>query len=137
MTKRFVRASEAIAEPLDGRVNRWLCRPGQTEARDLAVIEAEFAPGQGHDFHTHPEFEEAIYVLSGRVEQWVGETASVLAAGDLAHIPKGMAHATFNAGDTPARILAILSPGSCQGPGLVDVSHLEPWRSLRARRTGA
>lgn len=133
MTKRFVRASDAIRENFDGRVNRWLCQPGQTDAKDLAVIEATFAAGEGHDFHTHPEFEEAIYVLAGRIEQWVGEQRQVLEAGDLAHIPMGLAHATFNVGDGPARILAILSPGKCNGPGLVDVSQEEPWRSIRLR----
>lgn len=131
MPIRFIKATDAIREPFDGRVNRWLCRPGQTEAKDLAVVEAEFAVGEGHDFHTHPELEECIYVLSGRIEQWVDRERKVLEAGDLAHIPKGMAHATFNAGQTPARILAILSPGSCPGPGLVDVSQQDPWKSMR------
>jgi quercetin dioxygenase-like cupin family protein len=131
MPNRFIKATEAISEPFDGRINRWLCRPGQTEAKDLAVIEAEFAVGQGHDFHTHPEFEECIYVLSGRIEQWVDQERKILDAGDLAHIPMGMVHATFNVGQTPARILAILSPGSCKGPGLVDVSQQEPWKSIR------
>lgn len=131
MPTRFVKAHEAVREPFEDRVNRWLCRPGQTEAKDLAIVEAEFGIGQGHGFHTHPELEECIYVLSGRIEQWVDRERSVLEAGDLAHIPKGMAHATFNAGQTPARILAILSPGSCQGPGLVDVSQQEPWKSIR------
>ena len=131
MPTRFVTAAEAIREPFEDRVNRWLCRPGQTEAKELAVIEAEFAVGQGHGFHTHPEFEECIYVLSGRIEQWVDRERKVLEAGDLAHIPMGMVHATFNVGSTPARILAILSPGSCKGPGLVDVSQQEPWKSIR------
>ena len=43
-----------------------------------------------------------------------------------------MVHATFNDGDVPARILAILSP--CVGEsgyGVVDVSGDEPWASLR------
>ena len=55
-----------------------------------------------------------------------------LGVGDVAVIQAGVVHATFNDGDVPARILAVLSP--CVGEsgyGAVDVSGEEPWRSLR------
>ena len=41
-------------------------------------------------------------------------------------------HASFNDGDAPAKILAILSPSVGEGGyGVVDVSGDEPWASLR------
>ena len=54
-----------------------------------------------------------------------------LGPGEVAHIPKGVVHATFNPTDADAVILAILSPAAATGPFLVDVSHEEPWRGLR------
>jgi quercetin dioxygenase-like cupin family protein len=89
-------------------------------------------PGKGHAFHRHPEMEEIIYILEGEAEQWVEREKRLLRAGDTAHIPTGLVHGTYNASDAPLRFLAILSPAKIAGPALVDVSHEEPWRSLRA-----
>jgi quercetin dioxygenase-like cupin family protein len=98
----------------------------------IAAVEATFNPGRAHAFHTHPGQEEVIYVLEGRIEQWIEDTKRDLGAGDVAVIHAGVVHATFNDGDVPARILAVLSP--CVGESgysAVDVSGEEPWRSLR------
>ena len=56
----------------------------------------------------------------------------MLSAGDSVVIPASVVHATFNDGDAPARILAILSPSvGDDGYGLEDVAADEPWASLR------
>ncbi|NBX35152.1 cupin domain-containing protein [bacterium] len=130
---RFVTKAEAVKEEYKGRTNYWLTRPELTGAQALQVCEATLPPGEGHAFHTHPELEEMIYVLRGEVEQWVEQEKRVLRAGESAHIPAGVVHATFNASGGDATILAILSPGASQGPFMVDVSDQEPWRGLRAR----
>jgi quercetin dioxygenase-like cupin family protein len=75
--------------------------------------------------------EEIIYIVSGSAEQWVDREKRVLAAGQIAHIPKNVVHGTYNSGDVPLEFLAILSPAKAEGPPLVDVSDREPWRSLR------
>ena len=75
-----------------------------------------------------------IYVLKGEVEQWVEKEHRILKAGESAHIPAGLVHATFNSSAADATILAILSPGDSQGPFMVDVSDQEPWKSLRGSR---
>ena len=108
-----------------------MCHPLSTQNKDLTVIEAEFLPGKGHDFHRHPEQEELIYCLAGQIEQWVGEEKQVLNPGDSAFIDADMVHASFNRGTEPARILAVLGP--CvgeEGYSVVDVAEEEPWKSL-------
>ena len=65
--------------------------------------------------------EEIIYVLSGRAEQWVDREKRLLTAGQIAHIPKGVVHGTYNAGPETLEFLAILSPAKISGPALVDV----------------
>lgn len=129
----FVTLREAIREEHKGRVNFWLSRPGLTDARQLQACQATLPPGEGHDFHIHPELEEMIYVLAGEVEQWVEKEKRILQPGDTAHIPAGVAHATFNASAGDAVILAILSPGQSTGPFMIDVSGEAPWNKLRAR----
>jgi quercetin dioxygenase-like cupin family protein len=101
-------------------------------SRGIAAVEATFTVGKAHAFHTHPGQEEVIWVLEGRIEQWIEREKAELTVGDVAVIPEGAVHATYNIGDGPARILAILSP--CVGEsgyGAVDVSGEEPWASLR------
>jgi quercetin dioxygenase-like cupin family protein len=128
---RFITTAEALKEDYKGRTNYWLCRPEVCEAKDLQVCRAVLPAGEGHNFHTHPELEEIIYVLEGEVEQWVEQEKRILKPGEVAHIPQGIVHATFNPSANDAVILAILSPAAAQGPFLVDVSGEEPWKSLK------
>lgn len=127
----FITLETALEETLQGRTNYWMCRPEIANAEDIQICRAVLPSGEGHNFHHHPELEEAIYVLDGTIEQWVEREHKVLGAGELAHIPRGIVHATFNAGHSDAVILAVLSPASCAGPFMIDVSEEEPWRSLR------
>jgi quercetin dioxygenase-like cupin family protein len=127
----FITEAEAMKEDFKGRTNFWMCRPEITHAERLQICRAVLPAGEGHGFHHHAELEEAIYVLEGEVEQWVGAEKRILKAGEVAHMGPGVIHATFNQTDRDAVILAILSPGSCEGPFLTDVSGEEPWASLR------
>lgn len=98
----------------------------------IVTIEATFLPGKCHDFHRHPGQEEVIYVVEGTIEQWLGQEKQALSAGDSVVIPASAVHATFNDGDAPAKILAILSPAVGEdGYGVEDVAGDEPWASLR------
>jgi quercetin dioxygenase-like cupin family protein len=128
----FITENESIKEDFKGRTNHWVCRPEIAETKGLQICRAILPAGEGHNFHHHPELEEVIYVLEGEVEQWVDREKRVLKAGEVAHIPAGVVHATFNAWDGDSVILAILAPAACEGPFLVDVSAEEPWCSLRA-----
>lgn len=128
----FITEAEAMKEDFKGRTNFWMCRPEITNAKDLQICRAVLPPGEGHGFHHHPELEEVIYVLQGEVEQWVGTEKQVLKVGEVAHMSAGVVHATFNVTNHDAVILAILSPGSCEGPFMVDVSSEEPWSSVRS-----
>ncbi len=100
-------------------------------AEHLLLVRATMPPGEAHNFHRHPGREEIIYVLEGQAEQWVGRERRTLGAGELAHIPRDVAHATFNAGTIPLRFLAILGPADAEGPFTVDVFDEEPWVTLR------
>ncbi len=131
MKPAFITAAEAVDFEFDGRAHTWICNPEITNAKDLQVVRATFQPGECHNFHTHPELEEVIYILEGELEQWVNKECKILKKGDIAHIPMGVVHGSFNMSDSEAVILAILSPGSCQGPAAVDVSSEEPWKSMR------
>ena len=128
---RFVTEREAEHEEQRTGVHHWLSKPGVTEAEQLVLVRVYMPPGEGHQFHRHPEQEEIIYVIAGTAEQWVEEERRMLGPGEIAHIPRDVVHATFNGGDSTLEFLAILSPAHHVGPFAVDVFDEEPWRSLR------
>ena len=71
MYGKFVLSKDTPQEQLDWGALRWMSHPSSTGAEQLTVIEVLLQPGKGHDFHKHPDQEEVIYVVSGRVEQWL------------------------------------------------------------------
>ncbi len=128
----FVVRSEVEPEVLDWGQLRWLSNPPVTGARDLTVINVTLAPGKGHNFHKHPDQEEVIYVVSGKVEQWVDRDKRILGPGDSAFLPADTVHASFNVGSSDAQIVAILGP--CvgeKGYEVVEVGNEAPWNGLR------
>ena len=132
MTGRFMLSAETPPEELDWGSLRWMSHPPSTSAEQLTVIEVTLSPGKGHDFHKHPDQEEVIYVIDGSVEQWLDREKRVLGPGDSVFIGADVVHASFNVGDSQAKLLAILGP--CVGEGgyeLVDVAAEAPWNSLR------
>jgi len=131
--RRFVTLTERLVEPTVFTINEWLSRPDIVPCRDLLLVRATMEPGRSHPFHCHPTREEIIYVISGKAEQWCGETHRILGPGEMVLIPKGEVHGTYNPHSEPLVFLAILSPAEAGEPAVVDVSGDSPWRNLRAR----
>ncbi|MBI4600835.1 MAG: cupin domain-containing protein [Planctomycetes bacterium] len=132
----FIQIADAIRETNPWTNNEWLCRPDLVAAEKLLLVRANMDPGRCHPFHYHPHREEIIYVVYGRAEQWVGREHRILRAGEIAHIPAGTIHATYNPHVEPLVFLAVLSPAKlppeeAADPDPTDVSTEEPWRSLR------
>jgi quercetin dioxygenase-like cupin family protein len=132
MAGKFVMVKEIKPEINDWGKLGWLSNPPNTGAKDLTVIDVNLSPGKGHDFHKHPDQEEVILVVAGKVEQWLDREKRILGPGDSAFIPGGVVHASFNVGDTDAKIVAILGP--CVGRigyEVVDVAGEAPWKTMR------
>ncbi len=133
---RFVTRREAQVEQVPHCTQEWLCRPGLVAAENMLLVRATMPAGKSHAFHTHPGCEEIIYIVEGQAEQWVETRRQILGPGEVAHIPAGAVHATYNVSDRPLVFLAILSPAN-PAPGCVDVSGDAPWRTLRRREDAA
>ena len=134
--RRFVQITDALRETNAWTNNEWLCRPDLVAADKLLLVRANMDPMHCHPFHYHPHREEIIYVVYGRAEQWVGHEKRILRAGEIAHIPPGTIHATYNPHAEPLVFLAMLSPAKLPADLAAvadpcDVSASEPWASLR------
>jgi quercetin dioxygenase-like cupin family protein len=128
----FVSAREVRRQQLDWGTLAWFSGPTSSGSEKLVVLEVTLFPGCGHNFHKHPQQDESIYVIEGRIEQWIDRERRVLGPGDSAFIPAGEVHASFNVGPQPAKLLAILGPCvGAEGYELLDMSAEAPWASLR------
>jgi mannose-6-phosphate isomerase-like protein (cupin superfamily) len=77
----------------------------------FSLVEHPMAPhGLAAPLHRHSREDEYSFVLEGRVGALLGEEVVYGEPGDLIFKPRGQWHTFWNAGDTPARILEIISP---------------------------
>jgi quercetin dioxygenase-like cupin family protein len=134
MANNFRIASEIKPDLQDRGTLRWISHPPSTEAKQLTVVDVIFAPGQGHSFHKHPDQEEVIYIIAGRLEQWAEREKRILGPGDAVFLPRGMVHALFQFGATETKFLAIFGPSlGTHGIETIEVADEAPWRELRTR----
>src|SRR3954454_2181 len=61
--------------------------------------------------HRHLREDEYSYVVRGRMGALLGDEVVYAEAGDLVHKPRTQCHTFWTAGDEPAYILEIISPG--------------------------
>lgn len=137
--RSFVQIADTVGEMSPWTYNEWLCRPGLVAADKLLLVRANMDSMRCHPFHSHPHRDEIIYVIQGQAEQWVGAEFRILQPGEIAHIPAGVVHGTFNPHREPLVFLAVLSPANLEDalvstPDPCDVSNVEPWVSIRAGR---
>ena len=93
---------------------RFMIEGAQT-GDNLALVEHPIEPRVlAAPMHTHRNEDEYTYVLEGEIGFQVGEEVRVARSGDLVFKPRGVPHAFWNAGDTPARALEIISPAGLE-----------------------
>ncbi len=83
---------------------------GQTNGV-VALVEHIVAPGTlAAPPHTHQNEDEISYILEGELTVQVGERLIHALANTLIMKPRGIQHTFWNAGETPARLLEIITP---------------------------
>jgi mannose-6-phosphate isomerase-like protein (cupin superfamily) len=64
----------------------------------------------GAPMHTHSREDEYSFILEGRVGIQLGDEVLQAGPGDLVFKPRGVPHTFWNAGDSDARLLELISP---------------------------
>jgi quercetin dioxygenase-like cupin family protein len=84
---------------------------GEQTQGNFALVEHPIKPrALAAPMHTHRHEDECTYVLEGEIGVQIGDEVRVARSGDLVFKPRGVPHAFWNAGDTLARALEIISP---------------------------
>jgi quercetin dioxygenase-like cupin family protein/ketosteroid isomerase-like protein len=85
---------------------------GELTGGALTAFESTAAPGEGPPLHRHANEDEVIYVLEGRLRVMLEGTVHDAPSGSFVFIPRGVPHPWQNAGDGPARFLALFTPAA-------------------------
>jgi quercetin dioxygenase-like cupin family protein len=124
--------SEVPTEDFDWGSAGMRSAPPTTGCDSFVVMDVRLDPGFFHAFHKHPDQDEMITVVSGKVTQYLEGESTVLGPGDSVYIDKDVVHGSYNDFDEPALLSVVLAPAVGDGGyTAIDVSSEEPWASAR------
>jgi mannose-6-phosphate isomerase-like protein (cupin superfamily) len=110
-------STRALVRPHDGETVhlfdlgvRFLLDGARTGGRFSLVEHPLPARALGSPVHTHHNEDEYSFVIEGRVGIQLGDEVLEAGPGDLILKPRDIPHAFWNPGDTPARLLELISP---------------------------
>ena len=125
-------SSEVPTESFDWGSAGMRCAPPGTGCESFVVMDVRLDPGFIHGFHKHPDQDEMITVVAGKVTQYLEGESTVLCPVDSVYIDKDVVHGSYNDFDEPAQLAVVLAPAIGDGGYVaVDVSAEEPWASAR------
>ena len=79
------------------------------------LVESLIAPGFSPPMHVHHREDESFWVLEGELTMQCGERRFRAGAGSFVFLPRDVPHSFVVEGDTPARMLTLLTPGGGEG----------------------
>jgi mannose-6-phosphate isomerase-like protein (cupin superfamily) len=104
---------EVAGDP-GSRTDRFLIDGADTTGR-LSVVEHTVAPHVlAGPLHYHSREDEYSYVLEGRLGARLGDHEVFAEPGDLVFKPRGQWHTFWNPGDTPTRVLELITPAGLE-----------------------
>jgi mannose-6-phosphate isomerase-like protein (cupin superfamily) len=112
MVMKVLRAADTeLLGPPDGARDRFLLAAGDTDGR-LSLVEHHAPPGTLiAPLHRHSREDEFSLVLEGRMGAVSDGNEIEAGAGDLVWKPRNAWHTFWNSGDSPLRILEVITPG--------------------------
>lgn len=76
-------------------------------SRSLTIGDLTVTPDSQIPQHIHPDTEEAMVILEGRLELVLGDQTTTIGPGDTVLAPAGMVHGFVNRDREPARMLYV------------------------------
>jgi mannose-6-phosphate isomerase-like protein (cupin superfamily) len=109
---RVLRASAGeVLGAIEAVRDRFMIDGADVEGR-FCILQHLFPPrALAAPMHIHTREDEWSFVLEGRIGAMLGDDEVVGEVGDLIWKPRNQWHTFWNAGDAPARVLEIISPG--------------------------
>ena len=89
----------------------WLVDDELVEGAGVSVARMTLQKGALSEAHRHPNCNEVIHLVEGRIEQRVDEERFVMAPGDSCFVPRGSLHRSRNLGPGEAVMIVSYSEG--------------------------
>jgi quercetin dioxygenase-like cupin family protein len=89
----------------------WLAGRKVGNAEGLTLGRVVIRRGMSNPAHRHPNCEEALYLLAGRLRHYVGAEEVILEAGDTLVVGAGTSHYAVSIGDEDADMVVAYSSG--------------------------
>jgi quercetin dioxygenase-like cupin family protein len=89
---------------------RLLAHPERTGNKHCQAVLLRILPGHKFPKHKHPDSDDVIYILKGRVSFSVGEEKVELGPGELVVVPERVPHSAVNSTDEDVEALVFQAP---------------------------
>ena len=108
MAATIVRAGERAPLDVLGMPLTMLCEAKETNG-NWSLFEEQVPLGMGPPPHRH-DWDEAYYVLEGKVHFVIDGESVTSSAGDFNYMPRGTIHSFKGGSESPARVLIFAAP---------------------------
>ena len=89
----------------------WYVSGPLKNSKTITVGMATIRPGLANPLHFHPNSDEVLHVLSGKIVATLGDETVVMSAGDTVSIPQGMLHMARNISKEDAKLVLTYNTG--------------------------
>jgi len=90
----------------------WVASRDIGNVNDMTLGYVVIKQGVANPRHAHPNCEEVLYLLKGRLEHTLGDEKVVMGPGDTIAVPPGVFHNGINIGDEDAEMIVAYSEGA-------------------------
>ena len=118
MEARVIRKGDVEPQKTEWGSLQWLVSAENGASERMTFGRVTLGPGKGNPPHTHPNCEEILFVVSGRIEHALPEGGTVrLGPGDCIVLPEGAPHYALNVGPDEAVVVVAFSSAERQTVG--------------------
>jgi quercetin dioxygenase-like cupin family protein len=96
--------AEHVIEPQPWGRLEWYVSAAIGNSTTMTVGKCVLEPSRQNGRHYHPNCDEILTVLKGRILQSWDDQSQVMEEGDVVSIPSGVWHSARNIGDEPAEL---------------------------------
>ncbi len=110
-------AASVVVEPQEWGRLEWMVSDAIGNSDTLTVGKCYIRPGMQNPPHHHPNCDEVLHVLRGRIRHRVGDDYVEMGPGDTISIPTGAIHNAHNVGEEEAEFVICFSTARRQVVG--------------------
>ena len=92
----------------------WIAGKALGNSQGLTFGRVVIKPGKANPRHAHPNCDEVLHLLTGRLEHSIGDDKVAMNAGDTLIVPAGCVHNAANPGPGDAEMIVAYSSGERQ-----------------------